>query len=336
VTSKRRPVGTALPLVELSHNTMMGGENISNWDTHMDIRQLRYFVAVAEHGSFSAAASAINVAQSALSKHMKQLENQLGGSVFERGARGVQLSESGRILLDRARYLLDQFDSVIAEVSSENSEVSGTVRLGVPSSLADILYEPLARRITTHFPRIRLRLATGLTEDLNGRILKGALDVAIVTEPRPNKHLEYQELFREQNYLIGPSKDPFFKRKSVVYKDLLGLKMILPLSADERERFPIIDAAIHSDSVTPMKRMAAAGLGYALLPHSGISAELANGTLGATIVLNSAATRTLVLPRGRPIARATREVLGNIKLECSTLIREGTIRAQKLHTARKH
>ena len=296
----------------------------------MDLRQLRYFVAIADRGSFSAAASAINVAQSALSRHIRQLEEELGGQIFERGARGVALSESGRILLDRARYILDQLDNIAAEVSRENREVSGSVRFGAASSLADILYEPIARHIVNHFPRIQLRLSTGLTEDLNGRLLRGALDIAVVTEPRPNDHLEYELLFREQNYLIGPPGDPLFKRKCITSAALAGLKMILPLSTDERERIPnTVRSNILSDSVIPMKRMARAGLGYALLPYSGVCEDIASGALGATKVLHSASTRILVLPRGRPIARATRELVNVLRQECSLLIRAGTIQVQQ-------
>lgn len=292
----------------------------------MDLRQLRYFVAIADHGNFRAAASAINIAQSALSKHMKQLEAELGGEIFERGARSVVLSESGRLLFDRARYILNQIDNLRAEVSLENREASGTVRLGAPSSLADILYEPVASHVAKRFARIQLQLATGLTEDIKQRLLHGALDLALVTEPRPNPHLKYELLFKEQNYLIGPPGDPLFRTKSIAHAALGSLKMILPLSADERARISSSGVSnIQSDSVMPMKRMAAAGLGYALLPYSAISDELACGRLGAIIVRRSATSRTLALPLGRPVARATRELVGVLKQECASLIRAGKI-----------
>ena len=102
----------------------------------MDLRQLRYFVAVAERGGFGAAASALNVAQSALSRHIQQLEHELGGALLERGARGVSVTESGKVLLARGRWLLTTVDDIKAEVRTENREPSGTVRLGAPSSLA--------------------------------------------------------------------------------------------------------------------------------------------------------------------------------------------------------
>ena len=102
----------------------------------MDLRQLRYFVAVAERGGFGAAASALNVAQSALSRHIRVLEEELGGALLVRGTRGVSVTESGKVLLDRGRWLLGSLDDIKAEVQTENREPSGTVRLGAPSSLA--------------------------------------------------------------------------------------------------------------------------------------------------------------------------------------------------------
>ena len=177
----------------------------------MDLRQLRYFVAVAERGGFGAAASALNVAQSALSRHIKQLEHELGGTLLERGARGVSVTESGKVLLARGRWLLGAVDDIKAEVRTENREPSGTVRLGAPSSLADILYAPLAKIFVERFPRVRLELSEGLTEAMSDRLLRAELDIAIVTVPQPNDHLDYETLVVEQVFLIGPPRDPLLQ-----------------------------------------------------------------------------------------------------------------------------
>src|SRR4051812_19334417 len=139
---------------------------------NMDLRQLRYFIAVAERGGFAAAASTLNVAQSALSRHVKELEHELGGKLFERGARGVSVTESGKVLLARGRWLLGTIDDIKAEVRTENREPSGTVRLGAPSSLAEILYAPFAQLFVKRFPRVRLELSEGLTDGMSDRLLR--------------------------------------------------------------------------------------------------------------------------------------------------------------------
>jgi LysR family nitrogen assimilation transcriptional regulator len=290
----------------------------------LDLRQLRYFVAVAERGGFAAAASTLNIAQSALSRHVKELERELGGALLERGARGVTVTESGKVLLARGRWLFGTIDDIKAEVRTENREPSGTVRLGAPSSLADIFYAPLAHLIVKRFPRVRLELSEGLTEGMCDRLLRGELDLAVVTTPQPNDHLDYETLVVEQVFLIGPPRDPLLKRGKLTRKEFEGLPAaIVPLS---RNPFPpTVPFSLRVDSAVPMKRIVASGLGYGLLPFSGIHEEIEAGKLSAALLPWMRADRVLALPRGRPVSRATREVFTGLMQVCQDLVDEGKI-----------
>jgi LysR family nitrogen assimilation transcriptional regulator len=290
----------------------------------MDLRQLRYFVAVAERGGFGAAASTLNIAQSALSRHVKELEYELGGALLERGARGVTVTESGKVLLARGRWLLGAVDDVKAEVRTENREPSGTVRIGAPSSLADIFYAPLAKLFVERFPKVRLELSEGLTEAMCDRLLRAELDLAIVTRPEPNDHLDFEILVVEKVFLIGPPRDLLLKRGTLTRKEFDRLPAaVVPLS---RNPFPPnIPFSLRVESSSLMKRSAASGLGYGLLPFSGIHEEVAAGKLSAALVPWMQAERVLALPRGRPVTRATREAVGGLKEICGTLIREGKV-----------
>ncbi len=293
----------------------------------MDLRQLRYFVAVAERGGFGAAAGSLNVAQSALSRHIKLLEHELGGALLERGARGVAVTESGKVLLNRGRWLLSALDDIRAEVLTENREPSGTVRLGAPSSLADIVYAPLARVFAERFPRVRLELSEGLTEEMTDRLLRGEIDLGIVTTPRPNDHLDYEMLAIEQVFMIGPPGDPLLARGVLTRRDMHGLpSAVLPLSASGRGAFPAdVPSTLRVESMTPLKQMVAAGLGYGVLPFSGIHQEVAAGTLSAARLPWLQADRMLALPRSRPVSRATRETIAVLKGVCRQLVRDGKI-----------
>lgn len=290
----------------------------------MDLRQLRYFVAVAERGGFGAAASTLNVAQSALSRHVKELEHELGGALFERGSRGVSVTESGKVLLTRGRWLLNVIDDIKAEVRTENRDPSGTVRLGAPSSLADIFYAPLAKLVISRFPRIRLELSEGLTEVMSDHLLRAEVDVAILTAPQDNDHLNYETLVVEQVFLIGPPCDPLLRNGRLTRKEFNNLPAaVVPLS---RNVFPSgIPFSVRVESSIPLKRIVAAGLGYGLLPFSGIHEEMAVGALSAALMPWMRAERALALPRGRPVSRATREVVAALKEVCNSLISEGKI-----------
>lgn len=290
----------------------------------MDLRQLRYFVTVAERGGFGAAASALNVAQSALSRHIKLLEHELGGALLERSVRGVAVTEAGKVLLARGRWLLSAFDDVKTAVLTENREPSGTVRLGAPSSLADIFYFPLARLFAERFPRVKLELSDGLTEEMTDRLLRGELDVAIVSAPQPNDHLDYETLVVEQIFLIGPPGDRLLAQESITRQAFDELPAaVLPLSrspfrSDTR-------SSLRVESMTPLKQMVAAGLGYGLLPYSGIHQEVAAGTLAAARLPWMRANRVIALPRGRPVGRPTHETVSALKEICRRLIDDGKI-----------
>jgi LysR family transcriptional regulator, nitrogen assimilation regulatory protein len=290
----------------------------------MDLRQLRYFVAVAERGGFGAAASTLNIAQSALSRHIKELEHELGGALLERGARGVTVTESGKVLLARGRWLLSAVDDVKAEVRTENREPGGTVRIGAPSSLADIFYAPLAKLFVGRFPKVRLELNEGLTEAMCDRLLRAELDLAIVTRPEPNDHLDFEMLVVEKVFLIGPPRDPLLQREKLTRKEFENLPAaVLPLS---RNQFPPnVPFSLRVESSSLMKRSVASGLGYGLLTFSAIHEEIAAGKLSAVLVPWMQAERVLALPRGRPVTRATREAVAGLKEICSLLISEGKI-----------
>ena len=300
----------------------------------MDLRQLRYFIGVAERGGFGAAASALNVAQSALSRHIKELEYELGGALLTRTARGVAVTESGKVLLERGRWLLGMVDDIKAEVRTENREPSGTVRLGAPPSLGEVFYPALARLVVERFPRVQLELSEGLTELASDRLLRGQLDLAMVTAPQPSDHLDYETLVVEQLFLIGPPRDPLLKRGKLTPAEFKKLpRVVLPLS---RTLFPPeIPSPLRVDSSTSMKRMVASGLGYALLPYSGIYQEVEAGQLSAAFLPWIGAERVLALPRGRPISRATRETVTLLKEICADLIRGGIIRTAQRTGARK-
>ena len=147
----------------------------------MDLRQLRYFVAVAERGGFGAAASALNVAQSALSRHVKELEHEFGGALFERGARGVSVTESGKVLLARGRWLLGAIDDIKAEVQTENREPAEWCGLARRRAWPTSSMHRWPACSRSAFRELRLELNEGLTEAMSDRLLRAELDLAIVT-----------------------------------------------------------------------------------------------------------------------------------------------------------
>jgi LysR family nitrogen assimilation transcriptional regulator len=299
----------------------------------MDLRQLRYFVTVAETGSFSAAAASLRIAQSALSRQVQALEEACRGSLLERGARGVVLTEAGALLLTRARFLLAEAASTISEISELNSEPTGMVRLAAPPSFGDILFPPLASHVVTRLPGVQLELREELNDTALAALRQGGLDLAVVSAPDPDPHIDYEPLCTEPMILIGPAGDPRLAVSVVPLEMLPDLPLVLPIGSGwlsaVRRRLGIkaglaqFRTRVRVQSPEPMKAMVRAGLGYAVLPASAVQQDLAAGTLSGAMVENFSLARVLAVPRGRPLGRAVQAVASAVRAETAAIVKAG-------------
>lgn len=289
----------------------------------MDLRQLKYFVAIADAGSFTAAALTLHIAQSALSRHMGLLEESLGGALFERNARGVSLTDGGMALAKSARFILAQIEDSRAEVMALNGEVRGTVRLAMPSSLSQLLCVPLVTHFLDGYPGVALQLSEGTTQNVLGRLRDGTIDVGVVTQPPPDNHLDFSFLARERLVLIGPADDPLLRRKWLAPNALRSLPLMMAtgilslLGEFARELTPVVLV----DSTFPIKSLILAGRGYAVVPESSSRVDVHLGKIGSVSLRGLHMTRMLATHRGRPIGRASREVIQYLLTEGSALIK---------------
>ena len=306
----------------------------------MNLRQLSYFVRIAQTGSFSAAADALHVAQSALSRHMKDLEEELGGDLLDRGSRGVTLSDAGQVLFDRAQFILSQLDDARTEVVAHNKELMGTVRLMTPSSIAQILFEPLVDRFLGKFPKVRLELSEGLWNDAVNRLQTGAVDLAIVTGPRASDYLELEPLAIEHMTLVGIKGDPLVSKASIALSALAGLKLMMPAVtlAFIRARAPLMaeTLAVHIfvESSPAIRALVASGHGYAVVPRSTLLGKLEDRRIEGVRIRGLEAGRQIATVRGRPKSRVMRELSAAIKLEFDGFINAGLMRSPR-KTARR-
>lgn len=301
----------------------------------MDLRQLRYFVAIADSGSITSAADVVHVAQSALSRHINLLEEELGGALLQRNARGVVVTEAGQIVLERARFILSELDNLRAEVQAHNHELVGIVRIAAPPTLAELIYIPLAKYFSEKHPRVTLRLTECLTEPAVEQLLQGALDVALVSMPSPNSHIDFTPIFREPLYVIGPPGDPILTGGPLTVSDLQHLKIVQTVEGLRRHAqkgdFPVrlanITSTIQVGNIGPLKQLVIAGLGYGIMPYSGVHEELAAGVISAAPIDEPGATRAIATWRGRPTSRAGREAIAAMIGIFKSMIKDGRILA---------
>jgi len=173
----------------------------------MDLKYLKTLIAIAENGSFAAAGEAIGLTQSAISLHVKSLEDELETKLFDRTTRPPRLNTRGRNLIDRARTIVEQCEGLSDIATSE--ALSGSLDIGsVPTLLSGIL-PPALSAIRGSHPDIRIRVSSGLSADLVGRVHKGELDVAVVTEPSQlQTGLSWHMFAKEPLMVIAPDGTP--------------------------------------------------------------------------------------------------------------------------------
>jgi len=296
----------------------------------MNLRQLSYFVCIAESGTFSAAADALHVAQSALSRHVKELEEELGGALLDRGSRGVTLSDSGKVLFERAKFILSQFEEAGSEVRAHNKELTGTVRLMAPSSIGQVLFEPLVDRFLGQFPKVRLELSEGLWNDAASRLRTGAVDLAIMGSATSD-YIELEPLAREQMVLVGRVGDPLVAKPSVAVGALAGLPLLMPeLTLETIRRFAPevsskLEVRIFVESAPAIRALVAAGRGYAVVPKSVLLGRLESRMIAGVPIRGLEIMRQIGTLRGRPKSRAMRELVAAIREEFANFIGAGVM-----------
>lgn len=289
----------------------------------MDLRQLRYFLAIAEEGSFLAAARTLSIAQPSLSQHVIRLETELGVQLFERSPRGVMLTESGQILVEHAKSIIRATDEAITDLRERASEPRGPVSFGLPSSVGMILSVPLAETVRNDFPKVRLRAMDAMSGHVQSWLLEGTIDLGILYDVNAVRHLKILPLLVEDLYLVAapdawphPIQANGVASEPVTLEECSKLNMILPSRThglrEMIERFAkahgvSLQVAVEMDALTQIKDLVARGSGYSVLAHAATQREVAKKELVLVPIRSPAIRRTVYLIRN-PARRVTRAV----------------------------
>jgi LysR family transcriptional regulator, nitrogen assimilation regulatory protein len=196
----------------------------------MDLKQLEYFRHVAELGSFTRAASFLSVVQPALSRQVRQLEVELGQSLFDRNGRGVVLTDAGSRLLEHTRGILNQVGRARQDLEDQRSGTCGHFALGLPPSLGRSVTVPLVKAFAQVLPNAKLATVEGLSAYILEWLNVGRVDCALVYNAPASTTADVQPLLDEQLFLIAPPAAPAARksRKSVTLTELCDYPLIIP------------------------------------------------------------------------------------------------------------
>lgn len=193
----------------------------------MELHQLRYFVAVAEEGSFTRAAERCSVTQPALSQQIAKLEAELGKPLFDRTSRKTTLTEVGTVLLDEARAVLASVDHAQERMRQFRVEEGGVVALGVIPTVAPYFCPPLLVEFARKQPRVEVVLTEDFTERVLAGCLAGDLDLVICALPVDDGRLHVEPLFAEELYLALPADHPLIEEQRITLDRLAHEPFVL-------------------------------------------------------------------------------------------------------------
>ncbi len=266
----------------------------------MDLRALRYFVYVAEARSFSKAAVQLHVAQPALSRQIRKLEDELGIELVLRTRRQLELTDAGLLLLQRAHSLIRQVAQTADDVRAQGSRIRGTITLGVSPAISEVLGPLIVRQCAMQYPDLRLNFVEGFSSFIFKRLIDQELTLCLMHNPPRHQGIEIEPLLTEPMYLVGPSAAAGKPAKAGMTLDRVPL--ILPnrthslrmlIERAVAEQGGRLDVAVQVDGYTTTKALIAAGLGYTILPYSAVHQEVEAGQLSAVRLRKPALSWTL-------------------------------------------
>ena len=249
----------------------------------MDLKQLEYFVRVAELGSFTRAAAALNTSQPMLSRQVRLLEVELHQTLLTRNGRGAAPTEAGQLLLEHGRGILHQVARARDDLARVRGGLAGRVALGLPPSLARVLTVPLTRAFRQRLPLAQLSISEGLSTAMQDGLTTGRLDIAVLYNTSSATGLEVTPLMHEALLLVqarqpGLQEDP--PPGPIELKDIATLPLVIPSRPNAIRMFVESEMAalgcrptigLEIDGISAILDLVDDGAGYAILSRNAVA-----------------------------------------------------------------
>ena len=299
----------------------------------MELRSIQYFVQVADEGCITRTADKIGIAQPALTRHIKQLEAELGTQLLTRLPRGVRLTTSGRDFLDHARAITLEVSRASEHVRAKAQAPQGRVVMGTSPTLAPLLLPGCVARARQQCPTVTLKVVEGFSPQLLDALLTGRLDLALMTNPPRTTALTLTPLCSEPLVVLSP---PGVRgtRHAFSLAELCGTPLIMTVGIRTLVEQQLtgfggglrVEAVV--DSVEAIRRLLISGVGMTIMPVSAFHDEIRTGKLVAYPIEEANLHRILIL--ARPVAEgrsaAIDEIEHIVRGEMAALIQAGIFR----------
>jgi LysR family hydrogen peroxide-inducible transcriptional activator len=270
----------------------------------MTLTELKYVVAVAEERHFGRAAERCFVSQPSLSAAVKNLEEELGVRLFERGKRGVLLTDAGERIVAQARRALEEAERVKLVARQGRDPLKGTLRLGIIHTVAPYLLPDLVAALRRAAPEMPLDVEENITATLDRMLRSGDLDAVILALPYEAPGIETVPLYEETFMVVAPAKHPIARRRAIAVEELdAGELLLLPVGHCFRDQ--VLDACTEfsrppepgrqGNSLETLRSMVASGLGITVLPATALTPRYANPLVRAVEFADPRPARRIAL-----------------------------------------
>jgi DNA-binding transcriptional LysR family regulator len=298
----------------------------------MELHQLRCFLAVIDEGGFNRATTRLHITQPALSYQIKQLEGELGASLFHRRPGGVSPTEAGRVLSQHARRVMESVRTATRAVEELSEGVVGEIRIGTVNSVGIHFLPHVLWGIRERYPSIRPTVLYRGTNAIMEALFAGRIDLALVANPKSDRRLRVETIIEEKVSLVCGRSHPFFGKRFIRPSELKGLQFV-SLSGENPTGHLIrehlvrlgvnVEPVVSTDNVETVKKMVEVGLGVAFLPDMVTSSDVscdgsASGRL-ARIGVGPPLTRRIALVTWKKfeMGRATAAFIEELRLHGS-------------------
>lgn len=297
------------------------------------LRQLEYFVALAEHLHFADAAAYCGVSQPNLSSQIRELERDLGGVLVERTSRQVMLTPLGERVLERAQRVLAEVEDLMRLSTESHDPFSSRMRLGVIPTIAPYVLPRVLPGVRARWPQLELQLIEDFTERLEPRLASGELDVVLMALPAAHPNLDSIELADEPFVVLAPNDHPITRSKKVRSEDFEPQHLLLlheghclrdqALEVCSLESHGAADV-VEGSSLSMLVQMVANGFGLTLLPLTAVPVDVPSTNEVKVIPFSKpepGRTLGLVWRKSSPQAEAYQELASVLRFEITRLLK---------------
>jgi DNA-binding transcriptional LysR family regulator len=286
----------------------------------MDLRQLEIIRAIAEAGSFTAAGDKLHVSQSAISRQVLLLEDELGEPVFHRVGRRVRITPAGDALLQLSHRVFQDLQDTIAGISDRQESLKGTMRLVGGMTVCLYVFPALLAELRRVHPQLELKISAGSAEKCIAQLRSGTADLALLTLPIESPDLVAVQVIDEELLLVGDVKHPLARKKKITPADLTGQPFVLFESGSNTRR--VVDEFFVKERIDPrivmetenveiLKAMVRTGVGITIAPYQAVAADVAHRRLFCRRIAGHSLIRETgwVYPKMSRLPRTVAEVI---------------------------